>query len=62
VISILQPTITIQKVSNGWFIQWYKPSPDKTVKLTLVEAVATNMDDFFKLVEIASQDIESTKK
>jgi len=61
-ISVLQPTITVTRVDNGWFVQWTRRSHKDKSKFEIIESVATSPEDFFSLVKRASDDVEELRK
>jgi hypothetical protein len=59
-LTIQIPHIAIQKVSNGYVVQWKKRNPvaNSAEKSITVSAIATTGDDLVYRVNIAAIDIE----
>lgn len=58
-LSISLPNISIQKVSNGYVVQWVKVNPDKTQsqRTMTATAVCLTKDSLLETIELAAIDI-----
>ena len=60
-LTIQLPHITVQKVTNGYVIQWHKNNPDeKQAQRTITEsAVCLSRSALLDIIDIAAGDIEA---
>ena len=59
-LSVSLPEIAIERVSNGYVVQWQKRNPDKNTSLRTIHASAVcySHAELLELIDVAAKDID----